>query len=56
VVHAVEGNTRFVEAVLNRLAWKARPVFHTAKAFFFGGGDQAAIYDERGSRVTVIGV
>ena len=49
-------DARCVQAIADRRRGKSRRVFHAVKAFFFDGGDQAAIADDRRGGVAVIGV
>ena len=49
-------DSRRTQAILDRLRGKSGAVLDAIEALFFDGGDQLSIFDERGRRITVIGV
>ena len=56
VVDFRERDARGVQAVADRRRRKSRRVLHAIKAFFFDGGDQAAVRNDRRGSIAVIGI
>src|SRR2546423_527336 len=47
-------DSRRTQAILDRLRGKSGAVLDAIESLFFDGGDQLAVFDERGRRITVI--
>ena len=47
-------DSRRTQAILDRLRWKSGAVLDAIEALFFDRGDELAVLDERGGRITVI--
>ena len=56
MVHFSQFHAGLIEAKLNRASGQASRVLHAIEALLLDGRDQAAVHDDRGSGVGVIGV
>ncbi len=56
VVDFRQRNAGSVQAVTDSRRRKSRSILHTVKAFFFNGGDQAAVCNNRRGGIAVVGI